>query len=712
MPSKTDAENGDMTSSSFSPAHIKISRIENEKTNDGACEYKINFSEYQMHQKNFVISSEQLNDVDVSDGENEGILHSNAIGTEACSAGDELLNSPPLCMCEASASATDELYRDGIIDDISFRPSLGQCTEIHLSAKADDPGRDDVKDIQEPIHRIPSSSIPHLMSASRAFSEEGQQLIHRQFQLSFLENEAILSPSIRSRDNSFAFPVDGDDSGFGSAHLDTNAKQAASPSLESNFSSPTLSLASVNVTLSYPRLHVVAPPCNIPLEVGEGMQQQLHLTVTCNQSRGNAEQEYLHTSLHRETTRINRFDSKQSAVPVLYSAINSLERYNAGSFDNKVMNAKVRRMHGRQKAFPGVPRKGIYQSSPETISAEVIGCNALEQTSSSDLSPSAVRRSPIGSTPDEAGDAHQLEIGMEQTMVNTCTPSGSRVHKSKSSGNLRDGVDEKGSDNTGDLKVFRKSKKGNRSVVINDHSSSSRSGRRRDKRVGVFRPSSDAYTPRMENRDIKYKPAEERESVEKISSSMGTIQRPNFRDALRRVAIILHQHIVKIESRFSKGSRGADNTGLFKTSMREQFNEDNFVTPRYKCSIVRVPMARPGVVYSMRKIRVVHSTPTTDEIYEFAHQLFKKVQLSSECSIVCLIYVEKLMEVSKVPLVSDTWRPIFMCGLLLASKVWQDLSSWNIEFASVYPQFSLHAINRLELLFLKFIKWDLYISSR
>ena len=145
--------------------------------------------------------------------------------------------------------------------------------------------------------------------------------------------------------------------------------------------------------------------------------------------------------------------------------------------------------------------------------------------------------------------------------------------------------------------------------------------------------------------------------------------------------------------------------------MRDEFDEENFATPRYKCSIVRVPMARPGVVYSMRKIRVVHTTPTVDEIYDFAHQLFKKVQLSSECSIVCLIYVEKLMADAKVPLVAETWRPIFLCGLLLASKVWQDLSSWNIEFVSVYPHFSLDAINRLELLFLKYIKWDLYISQ-
>merc|ERR1712127_1176278 len=94
-----------------------------------------------------------------------------------------------------------------------------------------------------------------------------------------------------------------------------------------------------------------------------------------------------------------------------------------------------------------------------------------------------------------------------------------------------------------------------------------------------------------------------------------------------------------------------------------------------------------------------------------AHQLFNSVQLSSERSIICLIYVERLMENAKVPVMANTWRPIVMCGLLLASKVWQDWSSWNIEFANVYPQFSLDSINRLELSFLKFIKWDLYISS-
>ena len=242
------------------------------------------------------------------------------------------------------------------------------------------------------------------------------------------------------------------------------------------------------------------------------------------------------------------------------------------------------------------------------------------------------------------------------------------------------------------------------------------------KTVEMFRPSSDAYTPRIERKTIKYKAAEARPSVQQMSSPMGTLQRPNFRDALRRVAMIIHQHIIKIESRFEQQGeqlktsdpriRRATKDGLFHASMRDMFNEDSYRTPTYKCNMVRIPMARPGMVYGLRKIKVMHKIPSETEIYDFGHQLFKSVQLSSECSIVCLIYVERLMEVAKVPLLACTWRPIFMCGLLLASKVWQDLSSWNIEFSNVYPQFSLEAINKLELNFLRNVKWDLYISSR
>lgn len=243
--------------------------------------------------------------------------------------------------------------------------------------------------------------------------------------------------------------------------------------------------------------------------------------------------------------------------------------------------------------------------------------------------------------------------------------------------------------------------------------------RRQAQPAEQFRPSSDAYTPRMGKKEIKYKPAEKRTPVQRMSSGLGTLSRPNFRDALRRVAMILRQHIVKIERRFESHMTTSSmitdkkrrNDSLFVQSMKDEFSEDRFATPTYKVTMVRVPMARGGMVGGLKKVRQKHEIPSESEIYEFAHRLFKTVQLSSECSIVCLIYIERLMEVAKVPLLASTWRPIVMCGLLLASKVWQDLSSWNIEFATVYPQYSLDAIHRLELQFLRMVKWDLYISS-
>jgi len=225
--------------------------------------------------------------------------------------------------------------------------------------------------------------------------------------------------------------------------------------------------------------------------------------------------------------------------------------------------------------------------------------------------------------------------------------------------------------------------------------------------IEMFRPSCDAYTPRInQKKNIPYKQLAKREP--QAVTTMGSISRPNFSDVLRRVAMIIHQHILKIERRF--GDTIGDSK-LFLPEMRYAFAEDNFATPTYKCTTIRVPMARTGVIYSLQKVHIKYNIPTVSEIYDFAHSLFQKVQLSSECSIVCLIYVERLMELAKVPLMADTWRPIFMCGLLLASKVWQDLSSWNIEFSNVYPQYSLDAISRMETQFLKMVKWDLYISS-
>jgi hypothetical protein len=369
--------------------------------------------------------------------------------------------------------------------------------------------------------------------------------------------------------------------------------------------------------------------------------------------------------VQRNKKKTSRAPKTQRVQPVVYSAIGSLEKvnqHNMGSFNNKVHLASQRNEKGHRRRENGHENSLHHDHEhPRNFNHQIPNLQPPQSTFPKSQS--------LGQFNNDNNDDDHYGASIQR-------PS-SNVKKNK--------------------KKHKKKKK----VTIDSKVKEIR-------QVEIFRPSCDAYTPRMERKQIKYKPAEERASMETMSTTMGTIQKPNFRDALRRVAMIIQQHIVKIEERFESGST---HLNLFTRAMRDAFAEENFVTPRYKYSMVNIPMGRAGVVYGMRKIRNEYKIPSADDIYEFAHQLFKQVQLSSECSIICLIYVERLMEVAKVPLMANTWKPIIMCGLLLASKVWQDWASWNIEFASVYPQFSLDNINKLEVKFCKVIKWNLYISS-
>jgi hypothetical protein len=197
---------------------------------------------------------------------------------------------------------------------------------------------------------------------------------------------------------------------------------------------------------------------------------------------------------------------------------------------------------------------------------------------------------------------------------------------------------------------------------------------------------------------------------------------------------VLHKHIITCEERHRDSTQESLESGQFHSSMMQVFSEDHFISPVYVYHFTRVsPIAKLGFNVGMRKLQSTYEVPSLAVVHNFLFTLFSGAQLSAECSIVCLIYVERLMEIAHVPLMSTTWRPCVMCGLLLASKVWQDLrfsslpllsplthsrfvslsshSSWNSEIAQIFPQFTVQKINRLERTFCHHIKWDLYISS-
>jgi hypothetical protein len=194
-----------------------------------------------------------------------------------------------------------------------------------------------------------------------------------------------------------------------------------------------------------------------------------------------------------------------------------------------------------------------------------------------------------------------------------------------------------------------------------------------EEEVHIINTSAVPATPSVNDiNKVQYRNPEQRVNIEK-SLPPSSIAQPNYEDILRRVSVVIHQHALKCEARFAKATPEVMETGLFHLSKMKMFSEDNFVSPQYSYYFVRSSINHLGFCYTIRKIHQKYTLPTVNEIYVFIRDLFVKAHLSAECSIVCLIYCERLMETAHVPIMGETWRPCLLCGLLLASKVWQDL---------------------------------------
>lgn len=261
----------------------------------------------------------------------------------------------------------------------------------------------------------------------------------------------------------------------------------------------------------------------------------------------------------------------------------------------------------------------------------------------------------------------------------------------------------------------------------------------------VFNTVDELSTPAPPARGVAFKPPDKREASLAPASS---VSRPDFDDSLRRCAVVIYQHIVRGEK--VRGgedvdasstarrvvSTGGRSTTTFRkggdtgfavrepprgssdeedededTDISDLFHESLFVKPQFRYTFLRMPRMGVGTCYKMEKVDPVYKIPTVNAIYQFARHLFVKAQMSAECSIVCLIYVERLMKNTGLLVLASNWRPVLLCGMLLASKVWQDLNCWNVEFSQVYPQYTLDSVNRLEREFVQALRWDLFISG-
>ena len=108
--------------------------------------------------------------------------------------------------------------------------------------------------------------------------------------------------------------------------------------------------------------------------------------------------------------------------------------------------------------------------------------------------------------------------------------------------------------------------------------------------------------------------------------------------------------------------------------------------------------------------------PTLDDVSVFYRDVFSRAQMESDCIIISLIYVERLIKVTDGalrPRISN-WRSILFSCMVMASKVWDDLSMWNADFSHTCPagvEFQLSRINELEIAVLSALQYKVKVPA-
>ena len=105
--------------------------------------------------------------------------------------------------------------------------------------------------------------------------------------------------------------------------------------------------------------------------------------------------------------------------------------------------------------------------------------------------------------------------------------------------------------------------------------------------------------------------------------------------------------------------------------------------------------------------------PTLDAIINFFNSIFNKSQMESEFIIVTLVYCERVMTVTagRLTLRHDNWRSILFACMIMASKVWDDMSMWNGDFSHLCPSFDLGRVNALECAMLELLQYEVRVSA-
>lgn len=158
-----------------------------------------------------------------------------------------------------------------------------------------------------------------------------------------------------------------------------------------------------------------------------------------------------------------------------------------------------------------------------------------------------------------------------------------------------------------------------------------------------------------------------------------TVSQPNLKSAIRLVACAIHYHIKR------------------RTSDRSLSIFDEKLYPLSRD--VSIPNNYDKIV------------PEHRAIYKFMKNLFTSAQLTAECAIVTLIYLERVLTYAEIDLCPANWKRLLLGAILLASKVWDDQAVWNVDYCQILKDINVENMNELERQYLNLLQFNINVPS-
>lgn len=196
-----------------------------------------------------------------------------------------------------------------------------------------------------------------------------------------------------------------------------------------------------------------------------------------------------------------------------------------------------------------------------------------------------------------------------------------------------------------------------------------------------------------------------------IPTQTSSCVEPDHRELIRSVSTVLYRRIRDNETADTK----------FTLPL---FCEDTHTEPpaedQYSLTLplLHLQMIACPTLYTLVKLPpppakpIAYPVPDVQTIIAFIENIWKKARLTPQSVVITLVYVDRLEARSEgVLLHARSWRPIVFASLLLASKVYHDVSYWNSDFSSICPMFNIRNINSMERAYLQLLEYNTIISA-